>query len=261
MTHPIAITLKNVHKRMGAENVLRGISLQIKRGEVLALIGASGSGKSTLLRCCNLLEIPDEGEIEAFGEPISLRRRSDHTRFCDASAQVDRLRRQVGMVFQNFALWSHMTVLENLTLAPRRVLGHDTTKAEHKARYWLERMGIADKAAAYSSELSGGQQQRAAIARALCMDPKVLLMDEPTSALDPESTESVLAAIRTMAREGHTLVLVTHELSFVKEAAHRVVFLHNGAIEEDGVPSEVLVRPKSARCRAFVCKEYRASVH
>jgi ABC-type histidine transport system ATPase subunit len=247
------LSLKDIRKRFGAIEVLRGVSLEAGRGEVIALIGASGSGKSTLLRCINLLEIPDAGQISVAGETIEI---SDGRRGRGASdpAKLRRIRSRLGFVFQSFNLWSHMTVMENLVEAPVHVLGLPHAEAEARARRLLERVGLPDRADAYPIQLSGGQQQRVAIARALAMEPEVMLFDEPTSALDPELVGEVLAVIRSLADEGRTMLLVTHEMGFCREVASRVAFMHQGQIEEIAPPDELFGAPKSERLRQFLAR-------
>jgi ABC-type histidine transport system ATPase subunit len=247
------LSLKDIRKRFGAIEVLRGVSLEADRGEVIALIGASGSGKSPLLRCINLLEIPDAGQISVAGETIEI---SDGRRGRGAAdpAKLRRIRSRLGFVFQSFNLWSHMTVLENLVEAPVHVLGQPPAEAEARARRLLERVGLPDKADAYPIQLSGGQQQRVAIARALAMEPEVMLFDEPTSALDPELVGEVLAVIRSLADEGRTMLLVTHEMGFCREVANRVAFMHQGQIEEIAPPEELFGAPKSERLRQFLTR-------
>jgi ABC-type histidine transport system ATPase subunit len=241
------LRIRGLHKRFGAVEVLRGIDLDAHRGDVLALIGASGSGKSTLLRCINMLEMPDAGEIAVGGQRLEPGR-----------AQDPRLLRQVrsrlGFVFQSFNLWSHMTVLENLIEAPIHVLGVPRAEAIARAEALLARVGLPDRGGAYPVELSGGQQQRVAIARALAMEPEVLLFDEPTSALDPELVGEVLAVIRSLAEEGRTMLLVTHEMGFCREVADRVIFLHEGRIEEEGPPAALFANPRSPRLRQFLAR-------
>jgi ABC-type histidine transport system ATPase subunit len=247
------LSISGIRKRFGELEVLRGVSLEARRGEVIALIGASGSGKSTLLRCINLLEIPDEGEISVAGETIEIR---DGYRGRGAAdpEKLRRIRARLGFVFQSFNLWSHMTVLENLVEAPVHVLGLSAAEAESRARRLLERVGLPDKADAYPIQLSGGQQQRVAIARALAMEPAVMLFDEPTSALDPELVGEVLAVIRSLADEGRTMLLVTHEMGFCREVATRVAFMHQGRVEEMAPPAELFGAPKSDRLRQFLSR-------
>ena len=241
------LSIRGLRKRFGAIEVLRGIDLDARRGDVLALIGASGSGKSTLLRCINMLEMPDAGEITVAGERLHLGRAQD-------PRVLQRVRSRLGFVFQSFNLWSHMTVLENLIEAPIHVLGVPRAEAIARAEALLARVGLPDRAAAYPIQLSGGQQQRVAIARALCMNPEVMLFDEPTSALDPELVGEVLGVIRSLAEEGRTMLLVTHEMGFCREVADRVVFLHQGQIEEEGPPAEVFGKPRSERLRQFLAR-------
>lgn len=254
---PPAIAIDDLHKRFGDNEVLKGISLTARDGEVIALIGASGSGKSTLLRCVNLLEVPDSGRVSIGGEEIRMTRdRKGATRPADPR-QVDRIRRSLGMVFQNFNLWTHRTVLENVIEAPVHVLGVPRDAAVARAERLLDKVGLAAKRDAWPSQLSGGQQQRAAIARMLAMEPKVMLFDEPTSALDPELVGEVLRVIQGLAEEGNTMLIVTHEMAFAREVASRVVFLHQGRVEEEGPPDEVFTAARSERCRQFLARETR----
>ena len=232
------------------------MSLQANKGDVISLIGASGSGKSTFLRCINLLETPSKGEVRVNGELMEMKTDSKGNRVAADQKQVDRIRTKLGMVFQSFNLWSHMTIVENIMEAPVHVLGHSKTEAHAKAMQLLEKVGIADKAHQYPDHLSGGQQQRAAIARALAMDPEVMLFDEPTPALDPELVGEVLRVMRQLAAEGRTMIVVTHEMSFAREVSSKVIFLHEGMIEEEGTPEEVFQNPKSDRCRQFLASSY-----
>ncbi|ANW21606.1 amino acid ABC transporter ATP-binding protein [Streptomyces clavuligerus] len=236
-----AIRIRGLHKSFGNEPVLRGIDLEVAEGEVVCVIGPSGSGKSTLLRCVNLLEEPDTGEVVVGGTEIT-----------DPDVDIDAARRRIGMVFQHFHLFPHLDVTANLTLPQRRVLGRDRAHAAAVARERLERVGLADKAHAYPGRLSGGQQQRVAIARALAMDPEVMLFDEPTSALDPELVGEVLAVMRELAGDGMTMMVVTHEMGFAREAADRVVFLDGGEIVEQGPAARVVGEPRHERTRAFL---------
>ena len=245
------VELRRIEKSFGDNPVLRGVNLSAAKGEVVAIIGSSGSGKSTLLRCTNLLEIPQGGEVWLNGEEVTFKGEGERRQPASAP-QVRRLRARFGMVFQSFNLWAHRTVLQNVTEAPIHVLGVDREEAEARAHKFLDKVGIGDKAEAYPNSLSGGQQQRAAIARALAIDPLALLFDEPTSALDPELEVEVLKVIRGLAQEGRTMLLVTHDMGFAKEVADRVVFLHQGRIEEEGAPSEVFDAPKSERLRQFL---------
>jgi octopine/nopaline transport system ATP-binding protein len=248
------VSIRDVRKSFGPNEVLKGVSLEVAKGDVVAIIGRSGSGKSTLLRCINMLEIPDAGDIAIAGEAIALRRRRDGGPATADRAQIDRLRSQLGFVFQSFNLWSHMTVLENVIEAPVHVQKRPRAECIAEAEALLEKVGIADKRDHYPAHLSGGQQQRAAIARALCMHPKVLLFDEPTSALDPELVGEVLRVMRGLAEEGRTMLVVTHEMGFAREVSDRVIFLHGGVIEEDGPPQKVFGAPTSDRCRQFLAK-------
>jgi octopine/nopaline transport system ATP-binding protein len=249
--------IRGLRKAFGALEVLRGIDLDAFEGNVISILGASGSGKSTLLRCINMLEIPDAGEIAIAGETISLQRRRDGIRVAADRAQIDRLRSRLGFVFQSFNLWSHMTVLENVIEAPVHVQKRPRAECIAEAEALLEKVGIAEKRNQYPDHLSGGQQQRAAIARALCMHPKVLLFDEPTSALDPELVGEVLRVMRGLAEEGRTMLVVTHEMGFAREVSCRVIFLHRGAIEEDGPPGRIFRAPESERLREFLASHLR----
>lgn len=246
------VEFRNVVKRFGENTVLDNISLNIDPHEVVVVVGPSGSGKSTFLRCINLLENPHEGEILVAGEKLRLRRNGRGELEAEDSRQINRMRSELGFVFQNFNLWPHMTVLENIIEAPRRVLGQSKAEAIEVAEALLAKVGIADKRHAYPNQLSGGQQQRAAIARTLAMQPKVILFDEPTSALDPEMVQEVLNVIRALAEEGRTMLLVTHELNFARQVSNQVVFLHQGLVEEQGTPEQVFDNPNSARCKQFM---------
>jgi ABC-type histidine transport system ATPase subunit len=246
-----ALVVVDLHKAFGSLEVLKGVSLSARNGDVIAMIGSSGSGKSTLLRCINLLEVPDSGEVHVGGELIRMTPTRHGARPADRR-QVDRIRTRLGMVFQSFNLWAHMTVLENVIEAPVHVLKRPRSEAIERAQELLAKVGIADKRDHYPSHLSGGQQQRAAIARALAMEPQVMLFDEPTSALDPELVGEVLRVIRNLAEEGRTMLIVTHEIGFAREVSTRTVFLHQGRIEEEGEPREVLGNPRSERLRQFL---------
>jgi ABC-type histidine transport system ATPase subunit len=248
-----AISVVDVHKSFGPLAVLKGVSFDVPRGSVVSMIGASGSGKSTLLRCINHLETPSAGEIYIDGEPMHWRA-VDGRRQPRPIAEINRLRRDLGMVFQQFNLWPHMTVLGNVVEAPRRVRGLKRKEAHELGVECLRRVQLLDKAEEYPARLSGGQQQRVAIARALAMQPKAMLFDEATSSLDPELTDEVLAVMRDLARDGTTMIVVTHEMRFAREVSDRVLFLHNGLIEEAGPPEEVFGEPKSERCRQFLSK-------
>jgi ABC-type histidine transport system ATPase subunit len=248
---PPVIEVSDLHKSFGPLEVLKGVSLVAREGEVVALIGSSGSGKSTLLRCINMLEIPDSGSVRIAGEEIQLAGRPPFRRVADES-QVRRIRSELGMVFQSFNLWSHMSVLENVMEAPLRVQKRDRAEVAAEAVEMLRKVGIEAKAQSYPAELSGGQQQRAAIARALCINPKVMLFDEPTSALDPELQAEVIRVIKLLAEEGRTMLLVTHDMDLARSIADRVVFLHLGRIEEEGTVEEVFGATRSARLRQFL---------
>lgn len=247
-----ALEIRNLHKRYGDLEVLKGISLTARDGDVISILGSSGSGKSTFLRCINLLENPNEGEILVAGEQMRLKRAKDGDLVAADAKQINLMRSRLGFVFQSFNLWPHMSVLDNIIEAPRRVLGLSKAEATESAEALLAKVGIADKRHVYPNQLSGGQQQRAAIARTLAMQPKVILFDEPTSALDPEMVQEVLAVIRSLADEGRTMLLVTHEMNFAKQVSSEVVFLHQGLIEEQGTPEQVFDNPQSARCKQFM---------
>jgi octopine/nopaline transport system ATP-binding protein len=249
---PPAVAIRGLRKRFGALEVLKGVSLSAADGEVISILGASGSGKSTMLRCINMLEVPDGGEIAIGGEVIALEK-DRRGRMCPADrAQVDRIRTKVAMVFQSFNLWSHRTVLENVVEAPVHVQKRPRAEAVAEAEALLQKVGIADKRDHYPAHLSGGQQQRAAIARALAMHPQVMLFDEPTSALDPELVGEVLRVMRALAEEGRTMLVVTHEMGFARDVSSRVVFLHQGVVEEEGPPQDVFGAPRSERFRQFI---------
>ena len=250
MPDPV-IEIRDLHKAYGALEVLRGVDLAAPSGHVVSLIGSSGSGKSTLLRCTNLLEDSQAGEIRFEGEAVRWRGDGLHRRPADPK-QVTRIRTNLSMVFQQFNLWSHLTVLQNVMEAPVQVLGRDPAAVERAARGYLDKVGIGDKADAWPAQLSGGQQQRAAIARALCMEPRALLFDEPTSALDPELEQEVVRVIRALADEGRTMLLVTHDMDMARDVSDHVVFLHQGRIEEEGPPEAVFGQPRSERLRGFL---------
>ncbi|MCQ4273899.1 ABC transporter ATP-binding protein [Stutzerimonas degradans] len=247
-----ALEIRNLHKRYGDLEVLKGISLTAHDGDVISILGSSGSGKSTFLRCINLLENPHEGEILVAGEQLKLKRDKHGDLVAADGKQLNRIRSELGFVFQNFNLWPHMTILDNIIEAPRRVLGQSKAEATEVAEALLAKVGIADKRHVYPNQLSGGQQQRAAIARTLAMQPKVILFDEPTSALDPEMVQEVLSVIRSLAEEGRTMLLVTHEMNFAKQVSSEVVFLHQGLVEEQGTPEQVFDNPQSTRCKQFM---------
>ena len=243
-----AIRVEGLHKSFGPHHVLKGVDLTAHEGDVIAVIGGSGSGKSTMLRCINFLETPSAGRVVIAGEEV--RQRADGT--CADRKQIERIRRSLGMVFQSFNLWTHKTVLENLIEVPVHVMGVPQAQAVERAMALLARVGLAEKAGAYPAFMSGGQQQRAAIARALCMEPKAMLFDEPTSALDPELVGEVLAVIRALAAEGRTMILVTHEMKFAREVASHVVFLADGLVEEQGPPERLFGAPQSPRLQQFL---------
>jgi len=245
------IEIRGLHKSFGQLEVLKGVDMVAPRGHVISLIGSSGSGKSTLLRCANLLELSQEGEILFEGEPIRWKG-TGAARHPSDRAQVTRIRTNLSMVFQQFNLWSHMTILGNVMEAPVTVLGRDRKEVEEKARHYLAKVGIGDKADAWPAQLSGGQQQRAAIARALCMEPRALLFDEPTSALDPELEQEVVKVIKDLANEGRTMILVTHDMAMARDTSDHVVFLHQGRILEEGPPEAVFGAPKSERLQQFL---------
>ncbi len=248
MAEPI-LRLKGIHKRFGELEVLRGVDLEVARGEVVCVLGPSGSGKSTLLRCINLLEPPDEGDIYLEGRSIC---RGSDAPSGEAGWELDYVRQRVGMVFQQFNLFPHRTALQNVTMAPQKVLGRSREESREKGRALLERVGLADKLDQYPERLSGGQQQRVAIARALAMDPHVMLFDEVTSALDPELVKEVLDVIRELAGEGMTMLIVTHEMGFAREVADQIIFLEQGVILEQGPPAQVLDNPREARTKKFL---------
>ena len=237
------IEIRDLHKSFGDLDVLKGIDFSVAQGEVVCVIGPSGSGKSTLLRCINLLEEPSSGQVLIGKDEVT-----------DPDVDIDAIRRRIGMVFQQFNLFPHLTVTENVTIAQRRVLGRDKAEAEQVAAANLERVGLSDKADAYPAQLSGGQQQRAAIARALAMGPELMLFDEPTSALDPEIVGDVLAVMRGLAVDGMTMIVVTHEMSFAREVADRVVFMDDGVIVEQGDAERVIGSPANERTRRFLAR-------
>ena len=251
------IRVDNVHKRFGSLEVLRGVSFDVHPGSVVSVIGASGSGKSTLLRCVNYLEPPDAGEIYLEGEPLGARIAAGGRRRPRSLAEINRMRRELGVVFQQYNLWPHMTVLGNVIEAPIRVRRLPRIEAIAYAEECLRRVQLIDKAAEYPARLSGGQQQRAAIARALAMRPKAMLFDEPTSSLDPELTDEVLGVMRELAADGTTMIVVTHEMAFAREVSDRVIFLHDGLIEEEGPPAALFEAAKSERLQKFLAKYRR----
>ena len=239
----VIIKVENLQKAFGDLNVLAGIDIEINRGDVVVVVGPSGSGKSTFLRCLNRLEESTGGSIYFEGEDIT-----------DPSVNINKHRQKMGMVFQQFNLFPHMTIMKNLTIGPMKLLGKSKEEAEKKAQELLDRVGLGDRAGAYPKQLSGGQKQRVAIVRALCMEPEVMLFDEPTSALDPEMVGEVLEVMRELAREGMTMVCVTHEMGFAREVANRVIFIDEGKIAEEAAPAEFFSNPKSARLKDFLSK-------
>lgn len=245
------IEIRGLHKAYGSLEVLKGVDMRARKGEVVSLIGSSGSGKSTLLRCANLLEDSQQGEILFSGEPVRWKGEGAHRRPADGK-QVLRIRTNLSMVFQQFNLWAHMTILQNVMEAPVTVLKRERAEVEAAARGYLEKVGIGDKADVYPAQLSGGQQQRAAIARALAMEPEALLFDEPTSALDPELEQEVVKVIKALAEEGRTMLLVTHDMRMARDVSDHILFLHQGLVEEEGAPSEMFGAPKSERLRQFL---------
>ncbi len=246
------LQIDDIHKRFGNNEVLRGVSLSADAGDVIAIIGSSGSGKSTLLRCINMLERPNAGRITVAGEALVLVPDKNGELMAQDPKQLQRLRTKLAMVFQHFNLWAHMTVLQNIIEAPVHVLGINRAQAVATARKYLQRVDLQGMEDRYPANLSGGQQQRVAIARALAVEPEVMLFDEPTSALDPELVTEVLRVMQTLAQDGRTMVVVTHEMGFAREVANQLIFLHKGQIEEQGVPREVLANPKSERLAQFL---------
>ena len=246
------LRVSDIHKSFGSHEVLKGVSLEAKAGDVISIIGSSGSGKSTFLRCINLLERPNAGSITLNGEQLGLVAGRDGALRAHSDKQLQRLRTRLAMVFQHFNLWAHMTVLENIIEAPLHVLGISRDEAIGRARNYLDKVGLKGVEDKYPSHLSGGQQQRVAIARALAMEPEVMLFDEPTSALDPELVGEVLRVMQALAEEGRTMVVVTHEMAFAREVSNHVIFLHQGRIEEQGDPKLVLRNPSSQRLQQFL---------
>ncbi|RON09075.1 MULTISPECIES: ABC transporter ATP-binding protein [Pseudomonas] len=246
------LEIQDLHKRYGTHEVLKGVSLEAKAGDVISIIGSSGSGKSTFLRCINLLEQPNSGNILLNGEQLKLVANKTGGLKAAEPKQLQRMRSRLAMVFQHFNLWSHMSALENVMEAPVHVLGMDKKLAREKAEHYLNKVGVAHRMGAYPAHMSGGEQQRVAIARALAMEPEVMLFDEPTSALDPELVGEVLKVMQDLALEGRTMVVVTHEMGFAREVSNQLVFLHKGQVEERGNPREVLVNPQSERLQQFL---------
>lgn len=249
---PSKLVVKDIVKRFGSNEVLKGVSLTAHAGDVISVIGSSGSGKSTWLRCMNLLEQPHEGTIQLNDEVLALKRDRDGSLMAADSKALERFRARLSMVFQHFNLWAHMTVTENVIEAPMRVLRLSRAEAMARAEKYLNRVGVWHRKDFHPAHLSGGEQQRVAIARALAMEPEVMLFDEPTSALDPELVGEVLRVMRDLAAEGRTMIVVTHEMGFAREVSNRVVFLHQGRIEEEGDPRLVLTQPSSERLKQFL---------
>ena len=239
----VLIRVEDLQKSFGGMDVLKGLNLEINRGDVMVVIGPSGSGKSTFLRCLNLLEMPTGGKIEFNGHDITSKK-----------SNINLHRQKMGMVFQHFNLFPHLSILQNLTIAPIKLLKKSKAEAEERAMQLLERVGLADRAGAYPNQLSGGQKQRVAIVRALAMEPEVMLFDEPTSALDPEMVGEVLEVMKELARDGMTMVVVTHEMGFAKEVGNRVLFMDDGKILEENIPSEIFANPKHPRLQDFLSK-------
>lgn len=256
MEQVATLEVQNLCKRFGSNEVLKGINLTAHKGDVVSIIGSSGSGKSTFLRCINLLETPTSGDVYVHGELIRMKADKSGEREPADARQVARIRSRLAMVFQSFNLWSHMTVLQNIIEVPVHVLKVPRQEAIAKAEALLHRVGLYERRDYYPGHLSGGQQQRAAIARALAVDPEVMLFDEPTSALDPELVGEVLSVMRGLAEEGRTMLVVTHEMAFARDVSNRVMFLHQGRVEEDGDPKELFANPKSERFRQFISSTY-----
>ncbi|RRW43045.1 ATP-binding cassette domain-containing protein [Pseudomonas luteola] len=246
------LEIQDLHKRYGDHEVIKGVSLAAKAGDVISIIGSSGSGKSTLLRCINMLEQPHAGKILLNGEELKLQSTKQGALKAADPKQLQKMRSRLAMVFQNFNLWSHMTVMQNVIEAPIHVLGVPKAKAIERAERYLAKVGVSHRKDAYPAHMSGGEQQRVAIARALAMEPEVMLFDEPTSALDPELVGEVLKVMRDLALEGRTMVVVTHEMGFAREVSNQVIFLHQGRVEESGNPREVLANPSSVRLQQFL---------
>ncbi len=254
MSAPAALKVKDLHKSFGSHEVIKGVSLEARKGEVIAILGASGSGKSTFLRCINLLETPNSGEVWLAGEQIRMTQNRRGEIVPQDLRQVEAMRARLAMVFQGFNLWSHMTVMENVMEGPLYVQCSPKAQAREKAEALLAKVGLSDRADYYPAHLSGGQQQRVAIARALAMDPDVMLFDEPTSALDPELVGEVLGVMRDLAEEGRTMLVVTHEMGFARDVSTRTVFLHQGEVCEEGPPAELFSNPQTPEFQAFLSR-------
>ncbi len=254
MSDPAALKVDNLHKSFGNHEVIKGVSMEAQKGEVIAILGASGSGKSTFLRCINLLETPNSGDVFLAGEKIRMKQNRHGETVPEDIRQVERMRSRLAMVFQGFNLWSHMTVLENVLEGPLYVQKTPKAEAREKALSLLAKVGLSDRADYYPAHLSGGQQQRVAIARALAMDPDVMLFDEPTSALDPELVGEVLGVMRDLAEEGRTMLVVTHEMGFARDVSTKTVFLHQGEVCEEGPPAELFSNPQTPEFQAFLSR-------
>ncbi|KUE80457.1 ABC transporter ATP-binding protein [Aeromonas schubertii] len=256
MSDVAALEVRDLHKYFGSHEVLKGIDLTASKGDVISLVGSSGSGKSTFLRCINLLETPSSGTVALHGELIRMKSSRSGERIPEDMRQVERIRSRLAMVFQSFNLWSHMTIMQNIIEVPIQVLKVPRAEAIAKAEHLLNRVGLWERRDYYPGHLSGGQQQRAAIARALAVDPEVMLFDEPTSALDPELVGEVLGVMRELAEEGRTMLVVTHEMAFARDVSNKVMFLHQGRVEEQGDPKEIFAHPKSERFKQFISSIY-----
>lgn len=256
MADPAPLICRDIHKQFNQLEVLKGVSLETRKGDVVSLIGSSGSGKSTFLRCINLLETPTSGDIIVHGDPVRFRHNRKGDRIPADNRQVELIRARLSMVFQSFNLWSHMTALENIIEAPIHVLKVPRAEAIERAEAYLEKVGIYERRHYYPAQMSGGQQQRAAIARALAMEPEVMLFDEPTSALDPELVGEVLRVMQGLADEGRTMIVVTHEMAFARDVSSQVLFLHQGVIEEQGSPDKVFNNPESERMQQFLAPKF-----
>ncbi|MCB2054994.1 MAG: ATP-binding cassette domain-containing protein [Geminicoccaceae bacterium] len=254
MSEPSALKIDDLHKSFGNHEVIKGVSMEAHKGDVIAILGASGSGKSTFLRCINLLETPNSGDVYLAGEKIRMKKNRHGESVPEDIRQVERMRARLAMVFQGFNLWSHMTVMENVLEGPVYVQNIPRAQAREKALALLAKVGLSDRADYYPAHLSGGQQQRVAIARALAMDPDVMLFDEPTSALDPELVGEVLGVMRDLAQEGRTMLVVTHEMAFARDVSSKTVFLHQGEVCEEGPPAELFSNPRTDQFRAFLAR-------
>ncbi len=250
------LQIDNLHKSFGSLEVIKGVSINAAKGDVISILGRSGSGKSTFLRCINFLETPTQGTISLNGEAITVTPNKKGDSVASDKGQIRRLRTKMAMVFQQFNLWSHMTVLDNVTIALKTALKLPRKEAKQRAEKYLAQVDMMDRLDYYPGQLSGGQMQRVAIARALAMEPDILLFDEPTSALDPELVEEVLNVIKKLAEQGRTMLVVTHEMAFARDVSNRVVFFDDGVIVEDGPPKEVFTNPKSPQFKQFISKEY-----